>query len=248
MEPAGPAALPAPGEGFAATRWTLVAAAGAQDPASARRALIELCLRYWFPVYSYVRGCGHTPDVAQDITRSYFEDLLQRKLSVEDMRSRGRFREFILHELTRFLARDWRQVCERAAVPEFDHPHDTGQLETRHQRGATANLSLEQNYQRSYALEVLGGALARLRREADQAGHLAMFEAMEPFLSVDPAPGQFEELARQLKIRPLATVVALKRLRQRFRELADAELAETVASAGDLEAERKVLASALGVA
>jgi hypothetical protein len=62
---------------------------------------------------------------------------------------------------------------------------------------------------------------------------------------VDPAPGQFEELARQLGIRPMATVVALKRLRQRFRELADSELAETVASASDLAAERAALARAL---
>jgi RNA polymerase sigma-70 factor (ECF subfamily) len=247
MVPAEPAARPASNDGFAATRWTLVAAAGAQEPASARRALIELCLRYWFPVYSYVRGCGHTPEVAQDISRSFFEDLLQRRLSLEDMRGRGRFREFILSELSRFLARDWRQPSEQPPVPEFDHPHDVGQLEARHQRGMGAGLSLEQNYQRSYALEVLGGALARLRREADQAGHLTMFEVMEPFLSVDPAPGQFEELARELKIRPLATVVALKRLRQRFRELADAELAETVASAADLEAERRALAAALGV-
>ena len=248
MVQAEAAAPPASNNGFAATRWTLVAAAGAPDPGAARRALIELCLRYWFPVYSYVRGCGHIPEVAQDITRGYFEDLLQRRLSLEDMRARGRFREFILSELTRFLGRDWRQANEQAQVPEFDHPPDTDQLEDRHQLGAASDLSLEQRYQRSYALEVLGGALARLRGEADKAGHLAMFEAMEPFLSVDPAPGQFEELARQLKIRPLATVVALKRLRQRFRELADAELAETVASAADLEAERKVLAAALGVA
>lgn len=234
-------------ERFAATRWTLVAAAGARDPTSARRALIELCLRYWFPVYSYVRGCGHAPDVAQDITRSYFEDLLQRRLSLEEVRARGRFREFILAELTRFLSGDWRQASEHPAVPEFEHALDIEQLEDRHQLGTGSGLSLEQNYQRSYALEVLGGALTRLRREADQAGHLVMFEALQPFLSADPAPGQFEELARQLKIRPLATVVALKRLRQRFRELADAELAETVASAADLEAERHVLANALGV-
>ena len=245
MVPAKAAA--APHEAFAATRWTLVAAAGARDPASARRALIELCLRYWFPVYSYVRRCGHLPAVAQDITRGFFEDLLQRKFAFEAMRTRGRFREFILSELTRFLARDWRQASDQAPVPEFDQPDVTAELESRHQRSAGAGLSLEQGYHRSYALEVLGAALGRLREEADQAGHLPMYHAMEPYLSVDPAPGQFEELARQLQMRPLATVVALKRLRERFRELADVELAETVASAADLEAERKVLAAALGV-
>ena len=41
-------------------------------------------------------------------------------------------------------------------------------------------------------------------------------------------------------------VVALKRLRQRYRELAESELAETVANATDLDAEREALARALG--
>jgi Arc/MetJ family transcription regulator len=40
-------------------------------------------------------------------------------------------------------------------------------------------------------------------------------------------------------------VVALKRLRQRFRELVDDELAETVCAAEDLERERAALHAAL---
>ena len=246
MHPVSASRPPASGEAFAATRWSLVAVAGAHDPDAARRALIELCLRYWYPVYGYVRSCGHTADVAQDITRGFFEDLLQRRLSMTDVRARGRFREFLLESLSRFLKSDWRQTREQLPVAEFEQPQSWAELEARHQREQVSGLTSEQAYQRSYALEVLGSAMLRLRREAAQAGHQAMFEAMEPYLGAEPAPGQFEELARSLGIRPLATVIALKRLRQRFRELADAELTETVASASDLEAERVALARALG--
>ena len=42
-----------------------------------------------------------------------------------------------------------------------------------------------------------------------------------------------------------STFIAVKRLRQRYRELADAELAETVASSQDLEVERAALHAAL---
>jgi hypothetical protein len=87
--------------------------------------------------------------------------------------------------------------------------------------------------------------LNRLRREATQAGREAMFEALEPFLTIDPPPGQYEAISGTLGTRPLALVVALKRLRQRFRELADEELAETVTSADELEAERVALHAAL---
>jgi hypothetical protein len=53
-------------------------------------------------------------------------------------------------------------------------------------------------------------------------------------------------MARQLGSRPLALVLALKRLRQRFRELAAEELADTVGSADDLAAEQDALLAVLG--
>jgi RNA polymerase sigma-70 factor (ECF subfamily) len=119
-------------------------------------------------------------------------------------------------------------------------------LEARYQRDAMPGRSPEQAYQRNYALEVLAAAHARLRQEAMQAGRSAMFEAMEPLLGVEPVPGQMDAIARQLGLRPLAAVMALKRLRQRFRELAEYELSETVSNAADLQAEREALAQALG--
>jgi hypothetical protein len=232
-------------ERFAATRWSLVAAAGAHDPTSARRALIELCLRYWYPVYAYVRGCGHAPEVAQGITQGFFEHLLATRLSLAEVRARGRFREHLLESLNRFLGGDWRQPADARPVPEFEQPLPWSELEARFRAEAASGLTPEQNYQRSYALEVLAIALTRLRQEAEQAGRTRMFDAMQAWLSAEPLPGQMEQVARELGIRPLAAVVALKRLRQRFRELAEHELSETVSNAADLQAEREALARAL---
>jgi hypothetical protein len=44
----------------------------------------------------------------------------------------------------------------------------------------------------------------------------------------------------------LVLVLALKRLRQRFRELVREELADTVLSVEEMEAEQRVLLAALG--
>lgn len=231
---------------FAATRWSLVAAAMAADPAGARRALVELCLRYWYPVYAYVRGSGHAPGVARVLVRGFFEQLLEQRLSLADVRARGRFRTFLLEALNRFLGGDWRSALKVPPVPEFEQPVAWEELEARYGQDAAGGRSPEQVYQRNYALEVLAGALARLRQEAAEAGRGTMFEAMQPLLGNEPLPGQVEAIARELGLRPLAAVVALKRLRQRFRELADAELCETVGNADDLQAEREALARALG--
>lgn len=233
---------------FAATRWSLVAAATVQDADAARQALIELCLRYGYPVYSYVRRCGHPPEEAQAITRGFFEHLLQQRLALPELRACGRFREYLLDTLNSWLGSDRHGTGNQHPVPEFEQPQAWSDLESRHQGERAPGLTPEQAYHRGYALEVLGNAMARLRHEAEQAGHLPMFEALAPWLSAEPVSGQFEQLAGELSLRPLAVVVALRRLRQRFRELAEAELGETVSSAPDLQAERELLARVLGLA
>jgi hypothetical protein len=230
---------------FAATRWSLVAAAEATDALTARRALVELCHRYWYPVFAYMRGCGHGADVAQDITRGFFEHLLRGGLTVTEAQAHGRFREYLLERLHHFLGDDWKQAAD-GREPDLAQPMSAADLEARYQRDASRGLTPEQAYQRSYALEILASALGRLRREAEHAGRQAMFDALQPWLSSEPAPGEMDAVARELAIRPLAAVVALRRLRQRFRELAEAELSESVTTADDLQAERDALARALG--
>ncbi len=56
---------------------------------------------------------------------------------------------------------------------------------------------------------------------------------------------EYEALAQRLNSRPLALVVALKRLRQRFRELVGEELVDTVTSAEELATEQSALHSVL---
>ena len=43
---------------FANTRWSLVAALD-NDGGATLAPLLELCLRNWYPVYAYLRRCGH---------------------------------------------------------------------------------------------------------------------------------------------------------------------------------------------
>ena len=62
---------------------------------------------------------------------------------------------------------------------------------------------------------------------------------------INPASDEHEAIEQRLNSRPLALVVALKRLRQRFRELVGVELADTVTSSEDLAAEQRTLHSVL---
>lgn len=206
-------------------------------------ALSELAQRYWYPVYAYVRRCGHGPTIAHDITSSFLHHLLRNVQSGRVQAAHGHFRRYLLNELNGFLAGDWHEgLKEDDATPPLSPPLE---LESRYQRDIPSSSSPEQTYHRSFALEVLARAIKQLRSEARKTGHLDMYEALESFLGADPGPGIYEDLAQRLNSRPLALVVALKRLRQRFRELVGEELADTVTSADDMISEQQALHAVL---
>ncbi len=226
---------------FTQTRWSMVCRLQATRAGDARDALTELAVRYWYPVYAYVRRCGHPQEIAQDITQVFLQ---QAAADLRNGRNAppGRFRDWLLARLNVFLAGEWRELAGGEGVPEAP---PLPELESRNRSEHEPDESPEQAYRRSFALEVLSRGLKRLRAEARQTGHIDMCEALEPFLTREPLPGQYDELSHQLSIRPLALVMALKRLRQRFRELVREELADTVASADELAAEQQALLAAL---
>jgi hypothetical protein len=73
-----------------------------------------------------------------------------------------------------------------------------------------------------------------------------MYKALEPYLARDPSASQYEAMAARLNIRQLTLVLALKRLRQRLREMAAEELSDTVTTADDLAREQDALLAVLG--
>lgn len=226
---------------FATTRWSLVVGAADRDAPTARASLLTLCLRYWYPVYAYLRRSGHAPERAHELSQAFFDALLRNGLERPDAQVYGRFRLFLLDELHRFLSRDADRTLGK---PELEAP-PLAELESRHQAESLPQGSPEDILRRSFAVEVLATAHQQLRREAIEAGHLPMFESLVRFLAGEPHPGDYEEIAGRLHVRPLFVSMAVKRLRQRFRELVDHELSETLASGGDMDAERAALMQSL---
>jgi RNA polymerase sigma-70 factor (ECF subfamily) len=222
---------------FATKRWSVVMQHAAARDASAQGAMSELARRYWYPVYAYLRHSGHAPAVAEGMSRAFLGTLLQ-EIGNGSQPPRGHFRRYLLEQLNVFLRRDWREIVGAPIASELAAPAD---LELRYGEDRTGATSPEQAYQRSFAQEVIARALRRLQAEASRAGHGAMFAALEMHLARDPGPGEHAALAQQLDLRPLGVAVALRRLRERFREMVGEELADTVVSADDLAAEQAEL-------
>lgn len=224
---------------FPPTRWSMATQVLDGTDRPRRQALGELGSRYRYPVYAYLRHCGHAPTIAEEIMRGFLGDL-----GGQDLRAAGsvRFRRFLLDRLHAWLTDDWHRIHASA---DAERSEADAALEARHLHDHRPTEPPDLAFQRAFALEVLARALDGLRAEACQTQHESMYDALAPFLGREPAPGQCEEAARALHVRPLAVAVALKRLRQRLRELADAELADTVSSADEFRDEQQALMAIL---
>ena len=238
---------PSDAAGFAATRWTLVLAAarGSVSPCAAE-AMAELCRLYWYPLYAYVRRQGHPVADAQDLTQEFFRRLLEKGYLANANRERGRFRNFLLTALQRFLVSEWRRTqAAKRREPDLSF-WDGAVAEARYEAEPVTDLTPEKVYEKRWALLILEAVLARLREEAAQTGKVDLFEGLKSLLWGDTDAPSYRDLSVRLRMSEGALRIAAHRFRLRYRELLRAEIAQTVAEPGEVEAEMQHLWQALG--
>jgi RNA polymerase sigma-70 factor (ECF subfamily) len=232
---------------FATTHWSLVAAAKPDEASQsrAREALEELCRTYWYPLYAFVRSRGHSAADAQDLTQAFFARIIEMGGFASADRERGRFRSYLLGAMKHFLANEWHRARTqkrggRVQLIEWDALDP----ETRYAGAPKQQDDPEHVFDREWALETIGAALQVLRDEMVQAGKREQFDALKGGLTgEDDAPRA--EIAARLGMSEGAVKVAVHRLRQRFRKLVRAAIAETVSNEADLDDEMRYLVTVL---
>ncbi len=232
--------------GFAATRWSLIAAARDGPTPEARQALSQLCEVYWYPLYSYIRRRGCTADQALDLTQEFFARLLERDFFGAADPSKGRFRTFLLTCCKNFLANEH----DRAAAQKRGGGRALASLsvegaEERFRREPSHDLTPERAFERRYALALLDRALGRLREEFTARGKDRVFDGLRQYLVGDRGLPQ-GQAAADLGMSVAAVKVAVHRMRQRYGELLREEIDKTVAGPEEIEEEIRALFVALG--
>jgi RNA polymerase sigma-70 factor (ECF subfamily) len=229
---------------FEATRWSIVVAAGGTDSERAQKALEHLCSAYWYPLYAFIRRHGHDPHDAQDLTQEFFARLLAKNYLGTADPEKGRFRSFLLGALKHFLASEWdrARAAKRGGGQQLISL-DAESAETRYKLEPTDDAP-EKNFERQWALTLLEQVLARLRGEFVREGKEPLFEEFKSALTGRKMP--YGEIAERLSLKEGAVRVAVHRLRQRYKELVRAEIAETVESPAEVDSEMQHLFAALG--
>jgi RNA polymerase sigma-70 factor (ECF subfamily) len=230
---------------FCTTHWSVVIAAGRNDTTHARAALEKLCQKYWYPLYVFVRRLGQSPHDAEDLVQSFFTLCIEKQYLGEADQSKGRFRSFLLIALKRFLANEWdkaRTLKRGGGTPAVSL--DALTAEQRYALEPAERLTADRLFERRWALTLLDNVLSRLRGEQVEAGQREAFEFLKDSLT-GGGSAPYAELAERLGKSEGAVKVAVHRLRQRYRELLETEIANTVASPEEVAEERRYLLSVL---
>jgi RNA polymerase sigma factor (sigma-70 family) len=231
---------------FPPTRWSLVFAARQHRSPASAEALETVCRAYWYPLYAYVRRCGHSPHDAQDITQEFFRQLLEKRWLDQADREKGRLRTFLITVLKHFMAREWRrQSAQKRGGGKETIPMDTEFAESRYAANPGSSTEPDAVFDRQWALTLLELAMERLHCEFIAAHRADDFAVLKDFLAVSHGAIDYRSAAARLNISEGNARVSVHRLRKRFRELYREEISQTLPADADLESELRHLANAL---
>jgi RNA polymerase sigma factor (sigma-70 family) len=231
---------------FVTTQWTRVLEARGASP-DAQAALSELCASYYAPVFAFIRRTALNEDAARDLTQEFFARLLARQGIATVDPQRGRFRSFLLGAVKHFLAdiREHDHRLKRGAgqpMESIDPGTDTSPGLQLPDPNAP---SPDREFDRKWALALLGRALAALAQEHEASGKADHFQALKPWLSGDTENISQAAAAARLGVNEGAVKVAIHRLRRRFREVIKSEIGQTVSDPAQVGAELHYLLEAL---
>ena len=227
---------------FVTTHWSVVLSAGHSDTPRAADALQRLCKAYWYPLYAYVRRRGHSPHDAQDLTQGFFVCLLERQSLVNADPNKGRFRSFMLGAMNYFLANEWAkmQTQKRGGGHEI-LSLDLAAAEKRFDLEAADHTAPDKAFDKAWATALLDKVLSQLEEEFRREKKLAMFATLKQTLAGPRESQPYVALGAQLNMNEGAVRTAAHRLRKRYRQLLEAEIANTVASPDEVKEEMAYL-------
>ena len=228
---------------FPSTQWSVVLAAGGTRDSAANAALENLLSIYWKPLYCYVRRRGQIHHDAEDLIQAFFQHLLEKDVVGHASKERGRFRCFLLGSMQNFLANEHDRATalkRGGSQPHFSLDElDVGDHSL--PEPATQSEPPERLFDREWAQTLFTNALQRLEAEFSGEGKAAQFNALARFLSQPAVEGAYDQVAKQIGVRPGLMPTLVSRLRKRFRDLVRVEIAATVATPIDVDEELRYL-------
>lgn len=225
------------GAAFPTTQWSLVLRAQ-QEGAEAAAAMDELCRRYWYPLYAYLRCRGYERADAQDLTQGFFLKAIHRGLIESADAEKGKLRTYLLTALNRHIADVLRHDhAVKRGGRAIVLPLECRNAEEQFTREPVDRNDPEKLFLAAWARSVLDRVREQTRAYYAKTNRLPMFESLQPCLGGDDEAVAYRELAATMKTSEAALRLQVFRMRQRFAKFLREEVAQTVQSPAELEEE-----------
>ena len=200
---------------------------------------------YWEPLYFYARRRGWSVEDAQDAVQEFYSALVRREAVKRVEQARGRLRTFFLSAFENFLAERWRAgQAQKRGGGETPLSLDLAMAEDHFAAEPVDALSPERLFDRRWTSTLLERVLAALRADYGAAGKGALFEVMQSALARDAAHFGYADVGAALGLSENAMKKAVARLRVKYRETLQREIADTLSNPADAENELRALMTA----
>jgi len=222
----------------------VVRAATDEDSAVAKVALAELCQRYWYPLYCFVRSKVTSQEDAADIVQGFFLQFLEKSSFQVADPTRGRFRSFLLSSVSNFLKNHRRDAQTIKRGGDIEHlSFDFAKADERFRLEPVDELTAEKIFERSWALELIDCCLVKLKQRYQEQNQAELFDSLCGLLLGGEV--NYTSIAEAQNMNANAVKVAAHRMRQRLGDQIRSEIANTVDSVDDVETELQHLMQAM---
>lgn len=224
---------------FVQTRWSLISAVRGESGQTAIDALEELCRIYRPAVLSFAERALNDPHEAEDLTQDFFSDFIQKERIEAADRSAGKFRTYLLAHF-KFVLLDHlkaRRAAKRGGGQREASIEEMGDHE------GPFTVPEDGDFDRAWAMAIVREAVRLLQVEEDSRKAGVPFSELKGFLPGFQNLGgrSYTELSAKYGVAEGTLRVRIVRLRERFKELLNSVLSDTVGNVADLESERQAL-------
>lgn len=227
---------------FATTHWSVVLAAGDKADSQCAAALQTLCQTYWYPLYAYVRHRGTRAQDAEDLIQAFFVFLLEKDRLGSLVQDRGKFRSFLLTALKHFRTDQWkRATTAKRGGGRKVFSLDMTDAEGRFLHEPVDTTTPEKLFEVNWAVILLNTVFEKLQSEQKAQDKGEQFETLKFCLTGQRSAIPYAQLAEQMSASESSLKVMVHRLRKRYRDLLQQEIAHTVADAEAVDEELRYL-------
>ncbi len=226
---------------FPATSWNLIRQCQNPESTNYRVSLNRLFIKYWSPVWAYIRrGYARHDEEARDLTQEFFLTFLEKEFITAVCAEKGRFRAFVRVAVRHFVLNQ-----KRAAKAQKRNPTDgllsLDQLEI--DVACSASADPDAAFDEDWRNSVLRAALVELRETCKRAGRLDRVQLLEAY---DMAPDEasrptYDALAEQFDLTVSQVRNRLRAVRKELMDQVKKEIRDQVTSEADYREEARML-------